>query len=211
LICSAIDAIPAGLNFEVSSASITSNASADNESELPDSQEMGASAPASQDPMGPPTKKPRMTANHLLKEQLAHQSARIDELMDLLKRQTPSIASSGNEFEGQRLMQQELKREREEKEQQRREAERQNGRIDELMDLLKRQTPSIVSTGNEFEGQRLMQQELKREREGNEQQRREAERQMKQMEDKHDRQEEQNKELMVLLKQLSKQQNPVKA
>jgi len=184
LICSAIDAIPADLNFEVSSALFTSNASADNESEMPDSQEMGASAPVSQDPMGPPTKKPRMTANHLLQEQLAHQSVRIDELM---KRER-----------------EEKEQQKEEKEQQKREAERQNARIDELMDLLKRQTSSITSSGNESEGQRLMQQELKREREEKEQQRR-------QMEDKHDRQEEQNKELMALLKQLSNQQTPVKA
>ncbi len=113
-ICSAIDDLPPDINFSLSqSASFSQSGpqssqqsdaeSTFDESELPDSQEMATSASAPQDPMGPPTKKPRTTANRLLTEQLAQQkqenkeqaassSAKIDqlirrneELMNMLK------------------------------------------------------------------------------------------------------------------------------
>jgi hypothetical protein len=120
LICSAIDDIPADLDFGVSLGdSFTSVASVD-ESELPDSQEMATSAPASQDPMGPPTKKPRMTANRLQQQKIDRLKNKLkqrdDQLMLLLKLQTPSNASTGNESEGLREMKQEIDRLREQNE-----------------------------------------------------------------------------------------------
>ena len=107
LICSAIDDIPVDLNFGVSLGdSFASVASAD-ESDLPNSQEIATSAPTSQDTAG--FKKPRLTANAMLKEQndglkeqLAQQKQenkenkqemkelkeQIKELMNMLKQRT---------------------------------------------------------------------------------------------------------------------------
>ena len=90
---SAINDIPANLDFGVQLGdTCTSNASAEDESELPNSQEIVTSAPSSQDTER--LKKPRLTATAMLREQLAQ---RVQQLMELLKYQTPSNVSSGNE------------------------------------------------------------------------------------------------------------------
>ena len=124
-ITKAIDALPVGLNFNVSSASFTSVTSAENES---DSQEIAASAPVSQDTER--MKKPKLTATALLREQLAQ---RDQQLMLLLKQQNPSTESK-------------LQRDYDRQQQ---EIERQKHQIDKLMDLLKQRTPSNASSDNE--------------------------------------------------------------
>ena len=65
----AIDALPVGLDFRVSSAPLPSLASAENDLELADSQEMATSAPASQDQDAAKFKKPRLTANSILQRE----------------------------------------------------------------------------------------------------------------------------------------------
>lgn len=128
LICSAIDKIPEDINFGVSlSDSFTSIACTDNESDLPDSQEMTASVPSSQDTVG--YKKPKLPPKVMLqkendrqKEQIDEQKDRINHLIgqvDLLKQQNPLNASSGNES----MLKQEV--------------DRLTGQNKELMDRLK--------------------------------------------------------------------------
>ena len=74
---------------EPGSESFTSIASTENESDLPDSQELATSAPSSQNTAG--FKKPRLPSKVMLQQ-------RIDRLeeqnMELLKQQTPSTAST---------------------------------------------------------------------------------------------------------------------
>lgn len=83
---SAIIQLPDPKTFLVSS--FTTVASAD-ESELPDSQEMATSAPASQDTVK--MRKPRLTIAAMLKEQLAQQKQENDELKVQLKEQAARI------------------------------------------------------------------------------------------------------------------------
>lgn len=66
-IIKAIDALPAGLNFAVSSASFRSNPGADIETE-PDSQEMAESIPSSQDTER--SKKPRLKPTVMLQQEI---------------------------------------------------------------------------------------------------------------------------------------------
>jgi len=122
LICSAIDKISENINFGVS---LSDSFSADNELELPDSQETTASVPPSQDTVG--YKKPKLPPKAMLqkendrqKEQSDEQKDRINHLIgqvDLLKQ--PSNASSGNES----MLKQEV--------------DRLTGQNKELMDRLK--------------------------------------------------------------------------
>jgi hypothetical protein len=103
-ICSAIDDLPPDINFSLSqSASFSQSGpqssqqsdaeSTFDESELPDSQEMATSASAPQDPMGPPTKKPRTTANRLLTEQLAQQKQELAQQKQENKEQAASSSA----------------------------------------------------------------------------------------------------------------------
>ncbi|KAL9121808.1 MAG: hypothetical protein Q9187_001632 [Circinaria calcarea] len=184
-ICSAIDDIPPDLDFGVSLGdSFTSVASAENESELPDSQEMATSAPASQDTER--MKKPRLTATAMLREQLAQRDQQLaqrdQQLMESLKQLTPLNASSGNES----MLQQEIDRLREQMAQ----------RDEQFMHLLKQQTPSNASATES---------ELQREHDGQQQ---EIERQKQEMKKQAassnariDQLIRQNKKLMSMLKQ----------
>ena len=187
-ICSAIDDIPPDLDFGVSLGdSFTSVASAENESELPDSQEMTTSAPASQDTER--MKKPRLTATAMLREQLAQRDQQLaqrdQQLMESLKQQTPSNASSGNES----MLQQEIDRLREQMAQ----------RDEQFMHLLKQQTPSNASA-TESELQRehdRQQQEIERQKHQIDEQKQENKENKQEMKELK----EQIKELMNMLKQ----------
>lgn len=117
LISSAINKIPEDINYGIShSDSFTSVTSVDDESELPDSQEIAASAPSSQDTVG--YKKPKLPPKVMLqkennqqKEQIDEQKDQINHLIrqvDLLKQQNPSNPNSGNKS----MLQQELEQQR---------------------------------------------------------------------------------------------------
>ncbi len=81
LICSAIEEIPEDVNFGVSLDNLfTSIASADNELKLPDSQEITASAPSSQDNVG--FKKPKLPPKVMLQKENNRQKEQINELKD---------------------------------------------------------------------------------------------------------------------------------
>ena len=116
LICSAIEDIPVNLNFDVPSASFRSTTSLDTEaqpdsenadSQDRDSQGIAASAPGSQDPLGP--KKRRRTATVVLEERLERKDVELervrqesDEKLDRLRQEMKELrqsANSGNDSE----------------------------------------------------------------------------------------------------------------
>ena len=154
-ILSAIDDIPSGVNFEVSLGdSFTSVASAD-EPELPDSQDMATSAPASQErefktPELPRAKKPKLQSKAMLeqenerlreenKQEREQSNQRHRELMDLLKRQEEREKEQrqqppSNASPSESMLQQEVERLREEN---KREREQQRQQIQSLTEQLK--------------------------------------------------------------------------
>ncbi|KAI9748635.1 MAG: hypothetical protein M1815_003094 [Lichina confinis] len=189
LICSAINQLSPGQasqgsNFPPQIPLGDSFASTDGESELLDSQEMTTSAPASQDPVG--SKKRRLTGNAVLQQQLLQRDEQLEkqkqeyekqkqeyeqrmnlQLNQVIKQiQSSSNASSGNESEAVRILQQQmehqrqemerqqqeskeqLERQRQEMERQRQEMERQRQeskeRLDQLMNMMRQQ---ISTTG----------------------------------------------------------------
>ena len=164
---SAIDDIPSGINFEVSLGdSLTPVASVD-ESELPDSQEIATSAPASQDTAG--FKKPRLPPKVMmqqeidrLREQMTQRDEQIkqrdEHFMYLLKQQTPSNASATES---------ELQREHDRQQQRIDKLEEQiKLRDDQFMLLLKQQTPNASATESELQREHDRQrQEIERLRE----------------------------------------------
>lgn len=119
LICSTIDKLPLDAPDQIPPGdSFMSVVSTDIESDLPNSEEIATSAPASQDTGV--YKKPRLTANALLRlqvEELKRELVERDErherhtqqFMEQLERQTPPNARSGNESEALRILQQEPK------------------------------------------------------------------------------------------------------
>ena len=149
LICSGIDDIPVNLNFGVSSASFGSNPSVDTEME-PDSQEMAASASASQDTAG--SKRKRLTGNRVLLQLLEDQ-----------KRE------SKEELERQKL---ESERQRLESERQRQESEE---RWQDKLEDQRRQFNAVITqmqtlnanSGNDSEVVIMLRQELERQRQEN--------------------------------------------
>ncbi|KAL8652530.1 MAG: hypothetical protein Q9210_002628 [Variospora velana] len=110
LICSAIDSIDAAPHRSSLSSQIPlgDSFSTDPESEHPDSQEMAASAPAPQDTVG--FKKPRLSANAILKQQ-------VEELKRQLSEQ------DGNTSEVLSMLREELEQQRQDNERLRRSAE----------------------------------------------------------------------------------------
>lgn len=108
--------------------SYTSTASAENESEVPDSQEISTSASESQDNLI--FKKPRLPPKVMLQQENDRQKHQIDELMDLLKRQSSSNAIYGNETEALREMRQENDWQKQEMKEQ---IALSNSRIDQLI------------------------------------------------------------------------------
>ncbi|MCJ1227909.1 hypothetical protein MMC12_004568 [Toensbergia leucococca] len=134
LICSAIDDIPVNLNFGVSlDDSFISVASAD-ESDLPVSQEIVTSAPTSQDTAG--FKKPRLTANVMLKEQNDGLKEQIKDLISMLKQQTPLNTSSGNDS----MLSEQLALQKQENMENKQKMKELKEQIKELMNMLKHRT-----------------------------------------------------------------------
>ena len=108
-------------------------ASAD-ESDLPVSQEIATSAPTSQDTAG--FKKPRLTANAMLKEQNDGLKEQIKDLMSMLKQQTPLNTSSGNES----MLKEQLALQKQENMENKQEMKELKEQIKELVNMLKHRT-----------------------------------------------------------------------
>ena len=222
-ITKAIDALPAGLNFEVSSASFTSATSVETSSELPDSQEIAVSAPSSQDTQG--FKKPKLPPkvmlqkeNDRLKEQLNQQFEWQRQEAD---RQRQEFERQWHEFDQQlkRQRQEESERHKQESERQRQEFERQ---WHEFNQQLKWQRQESERHKQEIEQQKQeSEQKLERQMQESERHKQEIERQKQESEQKLEQQTQDNAGLKgqidLLLKQqkefmdLLKQQNSANA
>ena len=147
LICSAIDDIPANLNFDVSSASFRSNTPIDTEAESNsqdrDSQEIATSASGSQNTTS--TKRKRLTGNAVLQRQLDQRDEQVDRLIQEMNELRQS-ANSGNDSEVVTMLRQELERQRQENERQRQESKEE---INELKEMLKQLVAAPSQKGRE--------------------------------------------------------------
>ena len=94
-ICKAIDVLPVGLDFRVSSASFAPGTSAENDSEMPGSQGMAASAPSSQDAAG--FKKPKLPPKVMLQQENDRLKEEKNELRDRMNQLEGRLAQA-NEF-----------------------------------------------------------------------------------------------------------------
>jgi len=142
LICSAIDKISPDTASQGSKLPpkipLGDSFGTDLESEQSNSQEMAASAPASQDTTG---SKKRKVTKGMLEQENEQYKGQVYQLLgqvNLLKQQPPPNANPGNDSEALRVLREELERQRQENERQRQESKQE---INALMDLLKQALP----------------------------------------------------------------------
>ena len=139
LICSAIDQLP----LSAAPSRLLSNppqqiplnhpfaTDTDLDSQQPNSQEIAASTPGSQNPRG--SKKRKLTGNAVLERQLDRKDEELERVRQEMKELRQS-ANSGNDSEVMTLLRQDLERQRQENERQREEHKRE---MDQLRDLLR--------------------------------------------------------------------------
>ena len=151
-ICKAINALPLGLDFSISSASFRSVISAENDAMLLDSQERTTSTPKSQDTAT--FKKPRLTTSIILRQQLAERDERLaqekeeskqrhTELMEQLKESQQRLAQEKEESKQRHteLMEQ-LRESQQRLDQEKKENKELMTQLKELMSFLKQRKSS---------------------------------------------------------------------
>jgi flagellar biosynthesis GTPase FlhF len=186
LICSAIDQIsldaaPQRSN-PPSQIPVGDSSGTDPESDQPDSQEMATSAPASQDSGG--FKKPRLSANAMLKQQVEE-----------LKRQLSE--RDGNTSEVLRMLQEELERQRQDNERLRQSAN--SGNDSEVVTILRQELER-----QRQESKEQLEQQRQESKEQLEQQRQESEQQRQESEQQRQESERQRQEMREQMEQQSK-------